>query len=359
MTDNSVTSYKSGLAKINDVFVPMITDQLVQNGVSMTQYQKQCVINAINSINSMAMAKGKTATDYDTNNLTEILLNVAALQLNASATPNEVYFIERRKKIGDNDYKVMIEMGIEGDGNDAILSRFGRNVAKVHKHWVVRENDEFIYPRYRGLEYTPPEWQPRGTGRVVKVVYPVQFEDGSLEYYIGERADVKRNLLGHISQNLMWDKKGTKAKIFEMAKDMSVDEMLENEEIVKLGNISKAWCEPQAKEQMIERKIRNNIVKKIPKDFSTSFEAERYKNEDDIVKSMKIVDDISETQKNIDVVNFDEVEYKTTQDDLEVVTKETMASDEHLIVNEEQKEEKTEKSEPQADIFEEMPDFLS
>ena len=34
-------------------------------------------------------------------------------------------------------------MGIEGDGNDAILSKFGRNVKHVHRHWEVREEDHF------------------------------------------------------------------------------------------------------------------------------------------------------------------------------------------------------------------------
>ena len=58
--------------------------------------------------------------------MTETLMTIAALQVNASAIPREVYFQTRnvnRKQFGQSDNWVkVIEMGIEGDGNDAILS---------------------------------------------------------------------------------------------------------------------------------------------------------------------------------------------------------------------------------------------
>lgn len=97
-----------------------------------------------------------------------------------------------------------IELGIEGDGNDAILRQFGVNVKKVHPVWKVREGDIFSYPKHRGLETVPPEWEEVGQSlKVVRVVYPVEMNDGSVEYLIAERESVKTNLFAHIRNNLM------------------------------------------------------------------------------------------------------------------------------------------------------------
>ena len=51
--------------------------------------------------------------------------------------------------------KRKVEFGIEGDGFDALVARFGRGVKKIHPIWLVREDDDFKYPRYVGLDITP------------------------------------------------------------------------------------------------------------------------------------------------------------------------------------------------------------
>lgn len=273
MTNQTPAVFKSQLAKINDTYMPQIETQLHGNGIRMTEYQRTCVINSISSINEMLVKEGIGMRDIDQSNLTQTLMHVAALQLNATATPREVYFIKRNQKVKGGDAIQVIEMGIEGDGNDAILSRFGRNVKQVHRHWEVREDDGFTYPGYSGLTVTPPSWSPKGTGKVVRVVYPIEFNDGQVEFYIAEREDVKANLLAHMYNNLMWDNKKVdkKAKIKEFAETHTLDEILDNEEMQTLGNISPAWKEPQSRESMIIRKMRNRIVKKIPKDFSNAY----------------------------------------------------------------------------------------
>lgn len=273
MTNQTPAVFKSQLAKINDTYMPQIETQLHGNGIRMTEYQRTCVINSISSINEMLVKEGLGMRDIDQSNLTQTLMHVAALQLNATATPREVYFIKRNQKVKGGDAIQVIEMGIEGDGNDAILSRFGRNVKQVHRHWEVREDDGFTYPGYSGLTVTPPSWSPKGTGKVVRVVYPIEFNDGQVEFYIAEREDVKANLLAHMYNNLMWDNKKVdkKAKIKEFAETHTLDEILDNEEMQTFGNISPAWKEPQSRESMVIRKMRNRIVKKIPKDFSNAY----------------------------------------------------------------------------------------
>jgi hypothetical protein len=188
-------------------------------------------------------------------------------------------------------------MGIEGDGFDSLVSRFGRDVKKVYPHWLVREDDDFKYPRYAGIGVTPPEWQPKGTGKVVRVVYPIQSTDGSVEYYISERADVKKNLIAHISNNMMNETFGVcadrykateeqkvqiaekKREVLNKAKELDLDALLDSTEFDKF--ISPAWKEEQSRESMIIRKMRNNIVKKVPKDFGSSFVDEIYNENSD------------------------------------------------------------------------------
>ena len=295
--------FKTQLTKVNDIYLPMITNQLENNNINLSEYAKSCVANAISAINNVLDTNGVSWGDeqLDKNGLTQILLSVATLQLNATANPRECYFQIRNVSVKGSDgkqvWKKKVEMGIEGDGFDSLVSRFGRDVKKVYPHWLVKEDDDFKYPRYVGLELTPPEWQPKGTGKVVRVVYPIQSKDGFINYYISERTDVKKNLIAHISNNLMNETFGIcvdrykateeqkvqiaekKKELLAKAKEFDLDALLDSAEFDKY--ISPAWKEEQSRESMIIRKMRNNIVKKVPKDFSSSFEAEIYNENSD------------------------------------------------------------------------------
>jgi hypothetical protein len=337
--------FNTRLAKINNTYAPMIERQLTGNGIDMDDYSKQCVVNAITSINQALDQKGIDWTDpqLDQNNLTEILLNVASLKLNAAASPREVYFQTRNVKVKGVDgngnsidvWKKQIEMGIEGDGNDAILSRFGRNVDRVSQIWLVREEDEFTYPTFTGLEMQPPKWTPTGKGKVIRVVYPIIKTDQTVEYHISEREDVIRNLIAHINNNLMNETFGIaesrfkatakqkkeiaakKSEVLNKVKDMSLDEALDDPETQK--HISPAWKDPQSRESMIIRKMRNNVAKKIPKDFSNSFVSMQYeKTTDETYKQVKQEIEDNANQEFIDVEPIEREEHsQTTEPELE------------------------------------------
>jgi hypothetical protein len=290
-----LSTFSTGLTKITDTFAPMIEQQLVGNGIQLDPYSKQCVVSAISAINAVLDSKGLTWNDpaLDKNNVTQILMNVAALKLNASASPREVYFQMRnvnvKAKPSDQDnWKKQIEMGIEGDGNDAILNNFGRNVKQVRPYWAVREGDLFEYPSFNGLDLTPPKWSPKGQGDVIRIVYPIIFNDDSIQYFIAEVADVAKNLVAHMSNSMMNETFGIlsagktrydanadqkkkitekKSEILKKAKELGLDALDDPE---MLQYISPAWSEYQSRESMLIRKMRNNIVKKIPKDFGSS-----------------------------------------------------------------------------------------
>ncbi|KON88977.1 hypothetical protein AF332_20750 [Sporosarcina globispora] len=318
--------FQTGLTKISNTFFPMIEKQLCGNGIDMDHYQKQCVMNAISSINSVLDVKGIKWTDagLDKNNITQILLTTAALKLNAAASPREVYFQTRNIKMqkdGNDVWMKQVEMGIEGDGNDAILSNFGRGVEEVHQYWLVRSGDHFEYPKYKGIEMTPPEWAPSGKGEVVRVVYPITKKGGRVEYYIGEREDVAKNLIAHVKNNLMNETFGIAESRYKATAKQKVEIDAKKKEIIKKveeqglnalddesldAYISPAWKDSQSREAMIIRKMRNNVVKKIPKDFGNAFVEMTYDQAEDEGYS-RIRKEINENA-NQEILDFDEPE---------------------------------------------------
>lgn len=283
------------LTKVTDAYFPMIQKQLENHMIAMDEYAKRCVIAAIGAINMALDVKGVDWADpqLDKSNVAHILMNVALLKLNATASPREVFFTVRNTQVtvkGENDkpqkvWRKQIEMGIEGDGNDALLARFGRGVENVCQIWYVREDDHFEYPKFDGLQMTPPKWSPTGSGNVVRVVYPITKTNGMIEYHISERKDVAKNLIAHINNNLMNETFGICEDRYKATADQKAKIKAKKDEVLKKAKelgldalddpvlqkwISPAWTDEHSRESMIIRKMRNNVVKKIPKDFGSS-----------------------------------------------------------------------------------------
>ena len=186
-TKNEVATqtYSTGLDKQIGAFLPMIQKQFAEDGQNFDEYARYCVVAAMGEIVTMLHNSGLSAADVNGNNLNYILLSVARLQLNANAVPRECYFQIRsvnvaRKGAKDAIWEKQIEFNIEGDGYDALVARYGRGVKKVHPFWAVREGDKYTPARHRGLEVTPPEWEESGEGKVIRIVYPIEYEDGHI-----------------------------------------------------------------------------------------------------------------------------------------------------------------------------------
>ena len=202
----------------------------------------------------------------DQTKLIRVIQEATLLRLNANANPKECYVIVRAPR----NQKPYFDFGIMGDGYDKILRRYGVGVKTVHPFWAVRENDGFTYPSFNGLSIQPPTWSPKDmTSKVVRVVYPIQMTDGTVVWEIAEREDVKKNLLAHIGQNLMYDSKHP--GLVDRLSNMSLDEIFNDKEAIEV--MSPAWKSPQSRESMILRKMRNNAIKAMPKDFGNAFTA--------------------------------------------------------------------------------------
>lgn len=279
----------SALSWWSNELTNMVAQDYEDCGLVLDEYSKQCAMAAMTNIYQLVKNSGADIrNDVDTSNLREIVGQAASLKLNANAVPRECYFQLRSFKQG-NEWKKKVEMGIEGDGNDAILRNFGENVEMVYPVWIVKEGDDFTYPKHKGIEITPPEWEQRGgSEKADKVVYPVKLKDGSMQYLIAERQGVKTNLFAHVRNNLMNETFGLvkggkktrydatekeleaiaqkKEEIFEaLRKCETVEDMLACTEARPF--ISAAWLDTP--ENMIVRKMRNNAIKKFKKNYNT------------------------------------------------------------------------------------------
>lgn len=288
MAENTAVAEKKEFTTSLSQWTNTVTGLVVRDfdscGVTFDEYSKQCAMSAMTNIYQLVKTSGTDMRTMDTSNLREIVGQCASLKLNANAMPRECYFQMRKKKIG-NEYVQVVEMGIEGDGNDAILRNFGEGVDSVYPVWLVKEGDDFSYPAYKGIDIEPPAWTPKGLSeRTIRVVYPVKMKDGSVQYLISERESVKINLFAHIRNNMMNETFGIcenrykatakqKEQIAEKKEEVytalrecnTLEEMLACE--IAKPFISAAWLDTP--ESMIVRKMRNNAIKKFKKNYNS------------------------------------------------------------------------------------------
>lgn len=277
--------FSTALSEWTNSITGLVIRDFKQCGVEFDEYSKKCAMAAMGSIFQLVQNTDKAAmSDLNTSNLREIVEQCASLKLNANAVPREVYFQLRNKQI-NGEWKKVVEMGIEGDGNDALLRQFGNDVKRVHPVWLVKEGDDFTYPKRKGLDVEPPSWEEKGLSqKVVRVVYPVELMNGNVEYLISERDSVKVNLIAHIRNNMMNEtfdickdrykatpeqKKKIKQKKEEILDAVRKCETLEDMLNCEVARpfISAAWLDTP--EAMFTRKMRNNAIKKFPKNLNS------------------------------------------------------------------------------------------
>ena len=236
---NHQLNFKSstGLGKAQEYYMAEIGTIANNNKVALDAEQVTCGNNMISAMFNQAAKAGASLNSFDRNEIIQILQKATMLRLNVAAEPHECYLITRNQKVGDSWVK-KFEFGIEGDGNDKMLRKYGVDVKKVHKFWGVREPDEFTYPSFNGLEITPPTWKPKDYySKIVRVVYPIEKTDGTIEWNIAEREEVRINLLAHINQNIMKNKDytdATRAKFTERIANMTLDELFADQECLKV-----------------------------------------------------------------------------------------------------------------------------
>lgn len=277
--------FNTALSVYTNRFVGLLKTDFQEAGIEFDDYSKQCVVAAMSSIYQLVQSNKADMNQLNNSTLRNVLGQVSSLRLNANAMPRECYFTLRKRQNANGNWEQVVELGIEGDGNDALLRQFGNEVDKVYPVWLVKEGDEFTYPKRKGIEVEPPTWEEKGLSqKVIRVVYPVKLKDGTIEYLIAERESVKTNLIAHIRNNMMNEtfgickdrykatpeqKQKIKEKKSELMEEVRKCETLEdmlNCEVAR-PYISAAWLDTP--EQMFVRKMRNNAIKKFPKNLNS------------------------------------------------------------------------------------------
>ena len=283
----------------------------IASGIDLdfNDYQKQCVFNAIRTIDPMVKANGYSLAQFDQDNVILVLQQVAFLKLNPSANPRECYFIVRKNKDKQGNEVPTLEFGIEGAGNDVILTEFGRDVKAV-KSYIVYEGDEFTEGYMDGWDVILPKYKRTfKTNQPKMAVYLVKRLNDEIDVLYATLDDVKKSLLAGAKQNgadddllreiekvdvytLLNDSKWLKRTIKKSYSYKGKDgKTYEKQYESPLFNPS--YTSPNSRDNMIERKLRNHATRKYPKNFNQTNVKSLYEEtfeEEKVYKTREIVE---------------------------------------------------------------------
>jgi hypothetical protein len=277
-------SFKSMMAAQTD-YINSIGKGLKDIIGKMTNYQTVCGYKMLSQINIL-LAKEKLnwlSPEVDRESINNAIMYAVIYSLNPDN--KEVFAIVRNEKRGkttktnergqsyeaDNWVKV-IEVKPQYRGVLKILADYGRNVKKVYPEWIVRQNDPFKYQKFKGTKVEDPEWEPRGTTEpVVRVVVPVEYTDGFIDYRIAELESIATNIKAQIKQSLMSKDDTTKAEIMAKIADMTLEQLFADESLKKYINETYTGI---SREEMIITKLVLNAVKRIPIDYQSGLARE-------------------------------------------------------------------------------------
>jgi hypothetical protein len=258
-------------------YVEKITTFAEELQIKFTDYQRDCVVNAVRTINPMIEKNGYNWQSFGVDNIITVLQQTAFLELNPSATPNECYYIVRKNydKKTKSYLAPTLEFGIEGAGNDLILQKFGRDVVEL-KSYIVYEGDEFTEGFMDGWDMTLPKHRRMFlTNKPLKVVYLIKKTNGEIDVQYSDTQDVKKSLLANAKQNGAADKllreinKSGLYDILESDKwlDYTIDKSY-GSNTYKTPLFNPSYTSPISMYNMIERKLRNHATRKYPKNFN-------------------------------------------------------------------------------------------
>lgn len=292
MAEQNQLVSQSALSKYANIYDNSVAKMAENSGLQLSKSQKLNVTIGAQQIYTLCVNNNLLPSQLDHSNVSKVLFQIAMLDLNPNAVPRECYFIIRK---GSDESKSTIEYGIEGDGNDALLRKYGVDLKSLSAPYIVREGDDFTYPYFDGEKMVPPVWKMKSlSAKPILVFYILTKQDGTKEYLMADREGVANNLKAHIINNLQGVKDEIKDSIIAKIDNMSLDQLLSDTSIrtckamykSKNGEwkeyektlISPAWLNPHARESMIIRKMRNNCTKKYPKNFDSAFIQEAYED---------------------------------------------------------------------------------
>ena len=304
----------------------------------MTPYQALCGYNVLNSINTLLAKEGLNHTKKDEVDQSTINDAIKFAMLYELNTDNkEIFVIVRNVKIKDGEDQYgkdkfkwikRIECKPQYKGLLKIVATLGRNVEKVYPEWIVREGDDFTYPMMKGVEVVPPTWTQKSTeGKVIRVVVPIKYKDGFIDYRIAERESVATNMKAQIKQTLMGDKsvdEKEEARLNALAKDMSLEQLLVDPNLAPYINETYKGL---SSEEMIITKLVINATKRVAIDYGSTLKREliekTYDNSDVYVSQHKAEELAQNETKQIEIQETEVKELEPVKEKKVEVVEET------------------------------------
>lgn len=303
---------KSLMAAQRD-YVSAIGDGLKSIIGNITPYQAVCGYNILCQINVLLKKEGldfgtpEFKEQVDRESINDAIKYAIVYQLN---TDNRELFAIVRKEKRDNVWVKKIEVKPQYRGILKILSEYGRDVLTVYPAWIVHEGDPFVYPYHKGINLIDPEWSEQNpTGKVVRVVVPIKYKDGFIDYRIAERESVATNIKAQIKQSIMFDSK--KDDILLKIADMTLDELLTDKTIATYVNDTYTGL---SSEEMIITKLILNAVKRVQIDYSSALARELNEktfDNADVYRPSHTANEVLE-MSGAPVVDTEEIEAKST-----------------------------------------------
>jgi len=330
------------LAKAQTDFMSNVLADLKKMKCAYTPYGKICGLNVLAEINHLLVKEGKNLNDDDVDQLS-VISAVQFAMMSELNVANKELFVQFRNvsiKTGKSykegsDWKQAskwiktIECKPQYKGQMKLITKFGVGIDKVYPIWIVREGDDFTYASFKGVEMTPPSWSPKSyTAPVVRVVVPVKYKDGDIQYHIAEKESLATNIKAQIKQALLGiDDKDTKIRLGVLMKDMSLEELLYCKGLTKYINNTYTGI---SKEEMYITKLVLNATKRITIDYGNAYVRElaeqTYDNADVYVDSHNAREIVEETDLSATPelsVSEEEPEAISYDDNGEVVEKKT------------------------------------
>lgn len=270
-TDTTEPEAKS-LMSLQKNYVAAIGDGLNDIIGAIDKYQALCGYNMLNAISVMLAKEGKnyTSPGVDKESINNAIKFAIVYQLN---TENKEVFVilrnEKRKDKNGKEYWVKVaDYKPQYKGTLKILSEFGKDVDKVFPEWIVREGDEFEYQTFKGIDMIPPYWKKHGgEGKILRVIVPIRYKDGTVDYRIAERESVAVNLKAQIKQSLNSADAKTKEEVLAKIQEMTLDQLLSDKTLSKYVNETYTGI---SSEEMIITKLVINAVKRVQLDYQNS-----------------------------------------------------------------------------------------
>lgn len=340
MPNNEITTKvrQASLMQRQQNYIGSIADGMENIIGKSDDYQRLCGYNILSQINYLLNKEG---LDHSSANVDKESINNAikfAMVYGLNTDNKEIFVILRNAKVNGTPVKT-VECKPQYLGTLKIIREYGVNVKKVYPTWFVREGDDFTYPTMKGIEQVPPTWTMKNAdGKVVRVVVPILFNDGSVEYFIQERESVATNIKAQIKQSVMFD--SNKERILTLINDMTLDDLLNCDDLKKYINDTYTGI---SSEEMIKTKLVLNAVKRVAIDYRNAFTRELYEktydNANEYVKNHN-AQEILEQQQTVLECQDDDVQEITEKADSETAAQvdTTTADQEEKVENKDLKD---------------------